>query len=146
MTKTVAIIGGTGKQGPGLAMRWASVGLDIIIGSRQKEKALATARELNEKLGLNSIKGMENGDAVAATNIAVMTVQYTAHQAALESLKGKLDDKILVDATARVDYRNPKPPHGTSAGQIAQEILGPKVRVVAAYQNVPAHALSKNLG
>ena len=144
--RTIAILGGTGNEGPGLAMRWASAGLRIIIGSRQAEKAHTIARELNEKLELTSISGMENGDAAQAADIAVLTVNQAAHQAALESLKGKLANKILVDATARVDYRDPKPPNGASAGRIAQEILGPKVRVVAAFQNVPAHALPKNLG
>ena len=144
--RTIAILGGTGNEGPGLAMRWASAGLRIIIGSRQAEKAQSIARELNEKLELTSICGMENGDAAQAADVAILTVNQAAHQAALESLKGKLDNKILVDATARVDYRDPKPPNGASAGRIAQEILGPKVRVVAAFQNVPAHALPKNLG
>ena len=144
--RTIAILGGTGNEGPGLAMRWASAGLRIIIGSRQAEKAQTIARELNVKLELTSISGMENGDAAQAADVAILTVNQAAHQAALESLKGKLDNKILVDATARVDYRDPKPPNGASAGRIAQEILGPKVRVVAAFQNVPAHALPKNLG
>ena len=143
-TKTIAILGGTGNEGPGLAARWAKAGIHIIIGSRNTVKAHDTAQELNEKLGISTIQGMENVAAAQAADLVVMTVNHTAHQPALESLKGKLDNKILVDATARVDYRDPKPPTNTSAGRIAQNILGPSVRVVAAYQNVPAHALSKN--
>jgi NADPH-dependent F420 reductase len=143
---TIAILGGTGKEGPGLAMRWASVGYPIIIGSRQAEKAEATAAELNEKLGLTTIRGMENGPAARAAEISVLTVVHAAHQSALEGLVDDLQGKILVDATARVDFRDPKPPSPPSAGRHAQTLLGPGARVVAAFQNVPAHSLKKNLG
>lgn len=142
----LAILGGTGKEGPGLAMRWAHAGYRIIIGSRQAEKAQATASELNEKLGVTTVQGMENEQAARLADIAVLTVVHTAHQAALEGLREALQGKILVDATARVDFRDPRPPAPPSAGRLAQELLGPGVRVVAAFQNVPAHALKKNLG
>ncbi len=143
---TIALLGGTGKEGPGLALRWAYNGFRIFIGSRQDEKAKATAAELNEQLGIQEITGMENGPAARKADISVLTVQYSAHQSALQSLKSDLTGKILVDATARVDFRDPVPPVAPSAGRIAQEILGPQARVVAALQNVPAHALRKNLG
>jgi len=142
----IAILGGTGKEGPGLAMRWASAGYQIFIGSRQLEKAKSTAVELNAELGLETIVGLENADAARQADICVLTVVQTAHQAALESLREALQGKILVDATARVDFRAPQPPAPPSAARIAQDILGPHVRVVAAFQNVPAHALKKNLG
>ena len=65
MTKeTIAVIGGTGDEGPGLAIRWAKAGYKVIIGSRQAEKAQNTAAELNQELGTDSITGMENSDAV----------------------------------------------------------------------------------
>lgn len=142
----IAILGGTGKEGPGLALRWASAGYPIIIGSRQAEKAEATAAELNEKLAMDRIQGLENGPAARAADICVLTVVQTAHRTAVESLKADLQGKILVDATARVDFRDPRPPAPPSAARIAQDILGPGVHVVAAFQNVPAHALKKNLG
>jgi 8-hydroxy-5-deazaflavin:NADPH oxidoreductase len=143
---TIAILGGTGKEGPGLAMRWASTGYTIIIGSRQLEKAQATAAELNAALNINTIQAMENGPAARLADICVLTVVQAAHQAALESLKDDLQGKILVDATARVDFRDPRPPAPPSAARLAQNILGPGVRVVAAFQNAPAHSLKKNLG
>jgi NADPH-dependent F420 reductase len=143
---TIAILGGTGKEGPGLAQRWAYAGYKVIVGSRQAEKALATAAELNTKLEIDSIEGMENSEAARAAHISVLTVVHSAHQSALESLKEALKGKILVDATARVDFQDPKPPSPPSAARIAQDILGPEVRVVAAFQNVPAHVLKKNLG
>ena len=142
----IAVLGGTGKEGPGLAMRWASVGYQIIIGSRQAEKAQRVAAELNDKLGIDTIIGLQNIEAAQAAHISVLTVVATAHQAALENLKEALQGKILVDATARIDFRDPKPPASPPAAAIAQEILGPGARVVAAFQNVPAHSLKKNLG
>ncbi len=149
MTETlpiIAILGGTGKEGPGLALRWGGAGYPIIIGSRQTEKAQATADELNAMLGGNSVQGMENGLAARNADICVLTVMYTAHQSAIDSLIDDLQGKILVDATARVDFRDPRPPDPPSAARIAQDKLGAGVRVVAAFQNVPAHALKKNLG
>jgi NADPH-dependent F420 reductase len=142
---TIAILGGTGKEGPGLALRWATAGYSIMIGSRQAEKAQATAAELNARLGTDQIRGMENNAAAQAADICVLTVVYTAHQEAIESLKDDLKGKILIDTTARVDFRDPKPPPQPAAARLAQDRLGSDVRVVAAFQNVPASMLKKNL-
>ena len=140
---TIAIIGGTGKEGTGLALRWASVGYPIMIGSRQAEKADKSANEINYQLGIKSVKGQENVDAVMNAEICVLTVIQSAHQQILERLKDVLRGKILVDATSRVEFRDPRPPEPPCAAQIAQDILGPSVRVVAAFQNVPAKLLAK---
>jgi NADPH-dependent F420 reductase len=147
----IAILGGTGKEGPGLAMRWASVGYPIIIGSRQQEKAQATAEQLNIFLAMSgkdfpSVRGMENRVAARFADICVLTVVQAAHQAVLESLRDNLQGKILVDSTARVDFRDPRPPSPPAAASMAQEMLGSGVRVVAAFQNVPSHLLKENLG
>jgi 8-hydroxy-5-deazaflavin:NADPH oxidoreductase len=142
---TIAILGGTGKEGPGLALRWLAAGYSIIIGSRQLEKARVAAAELNAQMNTDRVIGLENSLACRQADICVLTVVATAHQAALEGLKEALQGKILVDATARVDFRDPRPPTPPSAARLAQDILGPGVRVVAAFQNVPAHALKKNL-
>lgn len=139
----IGILGGTGNEGSGLALRWAKVGYPIIIGSRKQEKAERAAQELNEALALNTVRGLENSQAAREADINVLTVVQSAHQAALESLKDDLQGKILVDATARITFPNPKPPEPPSAGRIAQEILGEGVQVVTAFQNVPAHALSE---
>ena len=141
----IAVLGGTGKEGPGLALRWAHAGYRVLIGSRQLEKAQATAAELNNLLGIDTIQGYENGQAAHQADICVLTVVQSAHQAALEGLKQALQGKILVDATARVDFRDPKPPDPPSAARVAQTILGEQVRVVAAFQNVPSHTLKQDL-
>jgi NADPH-dependent F420 reductase len=138
---TIAILGGTGKEGTGLALRWASNGYDVIIGSRKEEKALKVTAELNEILGEDLIQGMENGPAARAADINVLTVIASAHEAAVTTLKDDLQGKVLIDATARIFFPNPKPPDPPSAARIAQEILGDGVQVVAAFQNIPASAL-----
>ncbi|OGO17432.1 MAG: NADPH-dependent F420 reductase [Chloroflexi bacterium RBG_16_48_8] len=142
---TIAILGGTGKAGPGLALRWANAGYRIIIGSRQAEKAQRIAQEINEQLGIESIQGMQNEEAAKAANICVLTVVQSAHKKALHSFREALKGKILVDTTARVDFQDPKPPKQPSAARMAQDLLGPDVRVVAAFQTIPAHALRENI-
>jgi NADPH-dependent F420 reductase len=149
MTETkpvLAIIGGTGKEGPGLAIRWANAGYPVIIGSRLAEKAQATAVEINTTLGIDTVRGMENRAAARLADIAVLTVVQSAQAEALLLVRELLQGKILVDATARVDFREPRPPAPPAAARQAQTLLGPGVRVVAAFQNVPAHVLKKDLG
>ncbi len=147
----LAILGGTGKEGTGLALRWARAGLQVIIGSRQPEKARAAADQLNEKLSAVPVEsrrhiiGMENAEAAQAAHICVLTIVQAAHDEALEGLKEQLQGKLVIDTTARVDFRNPRPPAPPSASRRAQEILGPGVKVAAAFQNIPAHTLQKNL-
>lgn len=139
----VAILGGTGKEGSGLALRWARAGYPLIIGSRQAERAAQAAKELTEKVPAAHVRGVDNTQAARAGDIVVLTVPHAAQMSTLESVKFELNGKILVDATARVDWRKPRPPQGKAAARIAQELLGPNVRVVAAFQNIPATTLMR---
>jgi NADPH-dependent F420 reductase len=138
--KTVAVLGGTGNEGPGLALRWAKSGkYKVIIGSRQAEKGMRVAQELNERLGHDVIRGASNEDAVREADLCVLTIPYSAHTPTLTGLRGALQGKALIDVT--VPLKPPKVSHvyvppGGSAGQEAQAILGPGVRVVSAFQNV----------
>ncbi len=140
----IAILGGTGEQGPGLALRWAKAGEEIIIGSRQKEKGERVAKELNQELGQELLKGTDNPTAAAAAEVVVLTVPYSAHVSTLETVKNQLQDKIFVDVSVPLDPDNPRrvamPPAG-SAAEEAQQILGERVRVVGALQNVSATLL-----
>lgn len=141
---TLAILGGTGNEGPGLALRWAGAGHRVIIGSRVAEKAQKVAAELNAALGAPLIEGLTNAEAARQCDIAVLTVPYEAQNPLLESLQAELEGKILINVT--VPLKPPKvsqvylPPEG-SASEQAQRLLGPGVRVVAAFQNVGAHNL-----
>lgn len=142
MTKPIAVIGGTGNEGPGLALRWAKSGkYRVIIGSRQQEKAERVAAELNTRLGKDLIRGMVNPEAAAAADLVVLTVPYSAQAPTLHSIRTALSGKILIDAT--VPLQPPKvshvyvPPGGSAAAE-TQALLGDEVRVVAAFQNVGA--------
>jgi len=138
---TVGILGGTGKEGSGLALRWAQNGYALIIGSRSVEKAEEAARLLKEKVPGVQVRGTDNAEAARAGDIVVLTVPHEAQLSTLEGVKAELQGKVLVDATARVDWRHPRPPEGKAAARMTQELLGPEVRVVAAFQNIPASAL-----
>ncbi len=141
---TIAVIGGTGKEGSGLAKRWARSGYRVIIGSRDTAKAQQRAEELNGELGGNYLQGMDNLSAAREAAIAVLTVPYSAHKATLESLSAALQGKIVVDVTVPnqpPDIRTVYVPDGHSASLEAQTYLGPNVRVVTAFQNVSASHL-----
>lgn len=138
---TVGILGGTGKEGSGLALRWARNGYALIIGSRSPERADQSAQELRAKVPGANVRGADNAETARASDIVVLTVPFEAQLPTLESVKTELQGKVLVDATARVDWRKPRPPEGKAAARLAQELLGPEVRVVAAFQNIPASAL-----
>src|ERR1051326_5202600 len=98
---TIAILGGTGDQGPGLALRLALAGEDVIIGSRSKEKAEKVAVELNAELGGARIKGEENAQAAAAAEIVMMTVPYSAHISTLESVKRSEERRVGKECRSR---------------------------------------------
>ena len=137
---SIAVLGGTGKEGKGLAYRWAKAGYRILIGSRTPEKAQVAALELLDLLaGKAAIEGMTNLTAALNADIVVLTVPYAAHRATLEIVKAALPGKILIDVT--VPLVPPKvtkvqmPPAG-SAAQEAREILGENVQVTSAFQNI----------
>jgi len=139
LVKTIAVLGGTGKEGSALAHRWALNGYKVIIGSRTDEKAKTAAAELNEKLGETYVQGMENAAAAESAEIVVLSVPYSAHKATLESVKDKLTGKILIDITVPIvppAITTVTIPEGGSAAQEAQAILGEEVKVVSAFQDV----------
>jgi 8-hydroxy-5-deazaflavin:NADPH oxidoreductase len=139
MALKIAVIGGTGKEGKGLALRWANAGYDIIIGSRAPERAVATADELNAVIGKGNVSGLGNAEAAQAADLVVLSVPYEAHAATLDMIADTTQGKILVDVTAPLDPENKKKtlhvPEG-SAAQASQLRLGSNVRVVAAFQNI----------
>ena len=144
--KTLAILGGTGKEGAGLAMRWALHGYRVIIGSRSRDKAETRAAEMNAELGGDYLSGLANDEAAAAADIIVLSVPYSAHQATLQGVREQCKGKIVVDLT--VPLQAPEItlvnlPGGGAAALEAQTLLGPDVTVVAAFQNVSAVKLKR---
>jgi NADPH-dependent F420 reductase len=141
---TIAVLGGTGKEGSGLALRWAQRGYKVIIGSREAEKAVTRAAELNGQLKNGRLQGMANPDAAALADVVVLSVPYSAHQATLEGVRDQLQGKVLVDITVPLQppkVRTVHLPPGQSAALEAQALLGEGVKVVAAFQNVSAEYL-----
>ena len=137
---TIAVLGGTGKEGKGLAYRWARAGYHVLIGSRAEEKAVAAAKEVTDLLGDGvSVVGMTNSKAAQEANIVVLTVPYAAHRDTLESVKSDVQGKILVDVTVPLvppKVSTVQMPAAGSAAQEAREILGEGVEVCAAFQNI----------
>ncbi len=137
---TLAIVGGTGKEGKGLAYRWAKAGYRIIIGSRDPEKAAMVARDLGQLLSLKSrVVGASNVDATSQADVVMLTVPYAAHAEILESIKAAAQGKLLIDATVPLQPGRPTrvqmPPAG-SAAQEARSILGDQVEVAAAFHTI----------
>ncbi len=145
----IALLGGTGPQGRGLALRWALAGVDVVVGSRQHEKGKRIAEELVERLGDSpgKITGMSNAEAVAeADEFVVLATPFAGHQPTLESLKDGLKGKILVDVVVPLAEDNAKkfaPPPEGSATEQAQAILGDDTPVVGAVHNVSAYVLDQ---
>jgi 8-hydroxy-5-deazaflavin:NADPH oxidoreductase len=137
---SIAVLGGTGKEGKGLAFRWARAGYHVFIGSRDAEKAVAAANEVREMLGDGvSVNGLGNLEAAKEANIVVLTVPYSAHRSTLESVKEELQGKILVDVTVPLvppKVATVQMPAAGSAAQEAKEIVGEGVEVCAAFQNI----------
>ncbi len=146
--KKIAILGGTGKEGKGLAFRWARSGYQIFIGSRLLEKAQAAVNDIKILLGGQyEICGGVNQEVARQCDLIVMTVPFVAHREMLESVKEYVQGKIFVDVTVplvppRVT-RVQMPPAG-SAAQEAQQILGDGVQVVSAFQNISYENLLKD--
>lgn len=137
---TIAAVGGTGHLGQGLAYRLAQRGYPFIIGSRELEKAKTCAAELSSRSG-HSIGGKTNVDACRDADIAILTVPWKHHAGVLTTIREAVQGKILVDPTVPLDpsdvTRVHLPPGGTAAMQ-SQKLLGDRVRVVSAFQNVAA--------
>lgn len=135
----VAILGGTGDLGSGLAKRWLAAGYRVIIGSRAAEKAATFAGELGA-----GAEGADHVGAARAADVIVLAVPFSSHAATLREIKDAVQGKIVVDAA--VPLVPPKvavaqlPVEG-SAAQIAQNLLGDGVRVVSAFHNVGARKL-----
>lgn len=147
----LAILGGTGDLGTGLARRWAQAGYTVVIGSRTADKAEAAAEALKgwlaeRDIAVDAVRGTDNLAAAEAAEIVAITVPFSHQTSTLEQVKPALKGKILVDVTvplvpprvARVQL-----PEQGSAGQIAQALLGEEVHVVSAFQNVAAHHLQE---
>ena len=136
----IAIVGGTGKEGKGLAFRWGKAGHQVIIGSRNLEKAQSAANEIKLLLPTNStLSGDTNKIAIKNAEIVVITVPYQAHKDILTELTNELQGKIIIDVTVPLvppQVTKVQMPIDGSAAQEAQKILGQNCKVTSAFQNI----------
>ena len=156
---TIAIIGGTGPEGSGLALRFVRAGENVIIGSRSAERAAATAASIAERVNggtgapapPNNISGIDNVSACASADIVILTVPFEAHAETLRNLKAYFrPGQILVDTTVPLAASVGGKPTQTlgvwqgSASQQAAELMPEGVAVVGAFQNVCADCLNRD--
>ena len=145
---TIAILGGTGKEGKGLAYRWAKAGYRVLIGSRTLEKASAVVAEILDLLeGKAFIEGDTNFNAANRADIVVITVPYIVHRETLENVKAALQGKLLVDVTVPLvppKVTKVQVPSAGSAAQEAHQILGENTQVASAFQNISYELLLKD--
>ena len=141
----IGILGGTGKEGAGLAQRWALGGHQVIIGSRDAERARTKAAELSALAGGATITGMANLDAATAAPVVVLTLPASGLAATLVPLKDACRGKVVISTVVPLTFGGGRlftpPPQGSSAEEV-QELLGAEARVVAAFHHIAAHELA----
>ena len=145
---TIAILGGTGPQGQGLALRFARAGISVALGSRDQKRAAEIAQNLSVRLpaGSSDISGYDNHTAIQkAGEIVILAVPWLGHNSLIRELKEHLMGKILVDIVVPLKDGDPKkvemPPEG-SATEAAQALVGEQTQVIGALHNVSAHTLN----
>ncbi|GAA5165507.1 NADPH-dependent F420 reductase [Pseudonocardia eucalypti] len=146
--QTIGVLGGTGPQGKGLALRWARAGLKVVIGSRSAERAEQAAAELAEQAGLagsDLVSGADNAGCAAAADLVLVAVPWEGHDALLTSLREQLAGKIVIDCVNPLGFDKQGPfPLRVEEGSAAQqaEALLPDSRVTAAFHHVSAVTLA----
>jgi NADPH-dependent F420 reductase len=134
----LGLVGGTGREGAGLSVRWAKVGHQVAVGSRDPQRAVEKARELSAQAGA-AIAGGDNRSVVRDAEVVVLCVPYPAHTATLEELKPELAGKLVIDITvplAPPHVREVHLPEGRSAAQEAAVILGSSAKLVSTLHHV----------
>jgi NADPH-dependent F420 reductase len=140
----IGILGGTGKEGSGLALRLARAGHHVVIGSRDEERARGKAAELAGASG-GDVVGVSNQEAASRGDIVIVAVPFAGHRALLEEVRAALMTKIVVDTVVPLDFKakhSYAPPEEGSAAEQAQSVLGQDAKVVAALHQIAAHELS----
>ena len=140
----IAILGGTGKEGAGLGVRWALAGHSIIIGSRDRERARAKAAELRERTGSLAIMGESNAEAAKLGEVVVIALPSDGLATTLPEVREGCRGKVVISTVVPLTFGGPRlftpPPAGSSAEE-AQALLS-EANVVAAFHHIAAHELS----
>ena len=144
-TLTVGVLGGTGNQGKGLALRWAQAGISVVVGSRDAGRAENAAKEYREAAGVEHVRGADNATCAAESDVVLAAIPWESHAETLRGLVEPLKGKILVDCVNPIGFDKrgpyPLPVAEGSVAQQAEQIL-PGSRVTAAFHNVSAVLLA----
>lgn len=141
---SIAIIGGTGKEGNALAFRFARAGVNVIIGSRDAMKGENAAREMNARLGITNVTGTSNRAAAAQADIVLLSVPYDGMKPILEDLRDVVQNKIVINIASSLDPERKsrtKPPAAGSVTAEVQQFFGETTKVVCAFQNISPEKL-----
>ena len=141
---SLAIIGGTGKEGNALAFRFAKAGVHVIIGSRDATKGDTVAREMNARLGVTNVSGTSNREAAARAEVVLLSVPYVGMQPILQDLRDAVQNKIVINISSSLDPERKsraKPPVAGSVTAEVQQFFGETVKVVCAFQNISPEKL-----
>ncbi len=141
MTDVVGVLGGTGPQGRGLALRWAKAGIPVIIGSRSAERAESAAASLRDATGVSAVRGLDNEGCAAEADVVLVAVPWEGHGELLTALRDQLIGKIVLDCVHPLGFDKQGsvalPVEEGSAAQQAEKLL-PESRVTAAFHHVSA--------
>lgn len=140
----IGIVGGTGREGRGLGVRWAKAGHDVFIGSRKSDKGVSKAAEFADEFGV-TLQGGDNLAACSHGELIIVTVPYSAHRATFESIRDAVGDKVVVDITVPLQppkVRSVNLPEGQAAALEARTYLADGARLVAALHHISSEHLS----
>ena len=144
----IAVLGGTGAQGRGLALRLAQAGRTVTLGSRSAERAQETADAINERIGGSAVDGATNADACRAAGMVLLAVPYDGHAELVESLRAELAGKVVISCVNPLGF-DARGPYGLDVpdGSAAEEAvrLAPEARLVGAFHHVSAMNLWKEV-
>jgi len=141
---SLAIIGGTGKEGSALAARFAKAGVRVLIGSRDAIKAQNAANAINARLGTTNVEGYPNPDAAAKADIVLLSVPYDGMRPILENIRDVTQNKIVINIASSLDPERKSHAKIPAAGSVTAEVqhfFGDAVKVVAAFQNISPEKL-----
>jgi NADPH-dependent F420 reductase len=144
----IGLLGGTGPEGRGLALRWARAGARVSIGSRSADRAKTAADDLNRLIGSETIQYGENGTVASGSDFVLLAVPFSHAASTLEDHQARFQEgAILIDATVPVSFeagkvRYAEPPEG-SGSQHLRARLRPDIPIVAAFKTIPAHLLEE---
>jgi 8-hydroxy-5-deazaflavin:NADPH oxidoreductase len=142
---TIAVIGGTGKEGNALAARFAKSGVRVLIGSRDAARGRDAAKEMERQLGVEHVEGTSNREAAAKAEMVLVAVPYDGMLPILEDIRDVVQNKIVVNIASSLDpdkkSRAKVPAAGSATAEI-QNFFGEKVQVVAAFQNISPEKLA----